>query len=71
LDFKEITLWIRRIKEMLYDGYGARMKHEEAIREADLMGSGKQTILDFDESTLGGHIDFDKFARIVDLPIEK
>jgi len=56
---------------MFHEGFWARMKHAEAIREAELTPLGMHNIPDFDEWTLGGHIDFDKFARIVDLPIEE
>jgi hypothetical protein len=60
--FKELYPPILVMKEMFDGGYRARRLHEMAMsilpRDSDKPS--------FDESTLGGHVNFDKFQAILD-----
>jgi hypothetical protein len=60
--FRELYPPILEMKDMFDDGYRARRRHEMAMYKL-LRGS---VMPSFDESTLGGHINFDKFQAILD-----
>jgi hypothetical protein len=60
--FKELYLPISYMKEMFDDGNRARRRHELAMLSRD------STKPSFDESTLGGHVNFDEFQRFWILP---
>ena len=64
--FLDIKDWTEDMSQMLQDGFIARKKHEA---NADRMNRRQmaQNIPAFEEETLGGNIDFDKFWQILDM----
>ncbi|KAF8802375.1 hypothetical protein BYT27DRAFT_7341453 [Phlegmacium glaucopus] len=68
-DFQHIMIWTSQMSWMFQDGFQARRRHEDNINLAKIWPSNEnKDILIFDELTLGGHVDFDKFARILAEP---
>jgi hypothetical protein len=60
--FKKLEVLVVKMKIMFVTGYLARSVHEDAI----FLGDPVQDVPAFNESTLGGHVDFDKFQKILD-----
>ncbi|KAF8798526.1 hypothetical protein BYT27DRAFT_7150876 [Phlegmacium glaucopus] len=66
-DFQRVMIWTSQMRLMFRDGLQARADHDETMVVKSL---GKQANSVFDESTLGGHVDFDNFGCILDTQIE-
>lgn len=67
-DFQKIGGVIGSMRKMFRDAFIARADHYDKMRSVDT--TERQAIPQFDESTLGGHIDFDKFGEILDEAIK-
>jgi len=68
-DFQKIENAIGRMRKMFRDASVARADHYDKIHYAKMrsvVATEKQAIPEFDESTLGGHVDFNKFGEILD-----
>ncbi|KAJ7201184.1 hypothetical protein B0H12DRAFT_1244298 [Mycena haematopus] len=61
--FEAFRLWIQNFTELFAAGMKSRRLHNYAVAEAEETGRPSP---DFDEKTLGGAVDFDKFAAILE-----
>ncbi|PFH45366.1 hypothetical protein AMATHDRAFT_184632 [Amanita thiersii Skay4041] len=70
--FLNMASWILGLRMLFKDGYNARTDFEALVEEAKI---ACKDIPSFDEDTLGGEVDFDKFQKILDrdigLPAER
>ena len=63
-----IKLWAGSFRGLFRYGFIARNKHLEASSRAVLANSSTQPVV-FDDETLGGIVNFDKFSAILDTPV--
>jgi len=67
--FSDIITWTAKMRQMFRRGLAERETHEENIKVAAKLSNENKDIPVFDEKTLGGCVDFDKFAEILDTPV--
>ena len=66
LHFQKIEGMISSMRKMFRDAFAAQADHTDNINKmTKMVAREKQAVPEFDESTLGGHINFDKFHEIL------
>ncbi|KAF8217834.1 hypothetical protein K438DRAFT_1656778 [Mycena galopus ATCC 62051] len=64
--FEKFNSWIVDLTDLFGTGLNNRRVHNTTVRQAKRKG---RSLPEFDDRTLGGAVDFDKFAAILDEPI--
>lgn len=66
--FEQLRVLLLNLRKIFCDGYNARLHHAQVETLASV--AQRQLVPEFDESTLGGHVDFDKFEEILSEPMD-